>query len=234
MARVLIIDDDASLLDVLALAFEDAGHEVSTAKDGASGWAKIQSEQPALLVSDVNLPELDGFTITRRLREGGSALPIILLTSRDSEIDEALGLELGADDYVTKPFSTRVLLARVSALLRREALRGGASESPTSTVLERDGLRLDPERLEARFRSKLLSVTLTEFRLAEALLKRPGMVQTRERLLDQIRGDDSVVAARIIDTYVRRLRRKLEEIDPKFDRIETVVGVGYRWADDGS
>ncbi|MCO4770736.1 MAG: response regulator, partial [Deltaproteobacteria bacterium] len=114
MATVLLIDDDASLLDVLALAFEDAGHQVLTAPDGRAGWDRVQGDHPALVVSDVNMPGIDGFTLTRRLREAGNSTPLILLTSRDTEIDEALGLELGADDYVAKPFSTRVLLARAA------------------------------------------------------------------------------------------------------------------------
>jgi DNA-binding response OmpR family regulator len=229
VAQLLLIDDDRSLLDALSLALEDAGHQVMLAADGAAGWERITADRPALIISDVNMPGLDGFALTRRLRESGSATPIILLTSRDSEIDEALGLELGADDYVSKPFSTRVLLARISALVRRDALRAGA---PTAEGTVRVGaLAIDPERIEARYRGQLLSLTLTEFRLLECLARRPGAVFTRERLLEQIRGDDSVVVDRIIDTYVRRLRRKLEEIEAGFDRIETVVGVGYRWAE---
>jgi DNA-binding response OmpR family regulator len=230
VARLLLIDDDRSLLDVLSLALEDAGHQVEIVADGIGGWSALEARPPDLVVSDVNLPGLDGFSITRRLREAGSRLPIILLTSRDNEIDEALGLEIGADDYVSKPFSTRVLLARIAALLRREALRTGAEASDAAPLVRGD-LSLDPDRLEGRYRGVRLELTLTEFRLLECLARRPGVVHTRERLLDQIRGDDSVVVERIIDAYVRRLRRKLEAIDPRFDRIETVVGVGYRWAD---
>lgn len=227
MPRVLLIDDDTSLLDVLALAFEDAEHEVLTAADGAEGLAKAQGQRPHAIVSDVNMPGIDGFTLCRRLREAGDATPLVLLTSRDSEIDEALGLELGADDYVTKPFSTRVLLARVAALLRREARRsGGGGFGATQTA---GRLHLDAERLEVRYDEQAVVTTVTEFRLLEALTSRPGVVLSRPALLERIRGDDSVVAERIIDTYVRRLRRKLESIDTGFDAIETVVGAGYRW-----
>lgn len=227
MARVLLIDDDTALLDVLALAFEDAQHEVITAGDGAEGLAKVESQRPHAIVSDVNMPGIDGFSLCKRLREQGNATPLVLLTSRDGEIDEALGLELGADDYVSKPFSTRVLLARVAALLRRDMLRSGGSGFGATQTAGR--LHLDAERLEVRYDDHTLVTTVTEFRLLEALTSRPGVVFSRPTLLDRIRGDDSVVAERIIDTYVRRLRRKLENLDATFDSIETVVGAGYRW-----
>jgi len=227
MAQILLIDDDESLLDVLSLAFEDAGYQVETARDGEEGLQAIATRRPELVVSDVNMPRRDGFSLCKTLRERGDELPLILLTSRDSEIDEALGLELGADDYVAKPFSTRVLLARIAALLRRQAARSGGAESQAS--LEVGALSLDAERLEVRYAGELVVVTVSEFRLLEALARRPGVVFSRERLLDLMRGDDTVVADRIIDTYVRRLRRKLEAVDPAFDAIETVIGAGYRW-----
>jgi DNA-binding response OmpR family regulator len=226
MPKVLLIDDDAPLLDVLSLAFEDAGFAVLSATDGLRGYESTKTQGPDLVVSDVNMPGLDGFALCRRLRAEGNEVPLLLLTSRDDEIDEALGLELGADDYVAKPFSTRVLLARAHALLRREEKRRGGEVERSTQVGE---LELFPERIEVRYRARPIRVTLTEFRLLEALSRRPGIVQSRERLLEVARGDDSVVVERIVDTYVRRLRRKLEEIDAGFDRIETVVGAGYRW-----
>ncbi|MBX3217296.1 MAG: response regulator transcription factor [Labilithrix sp.] len=229
MSRILLIDDDASLLDALSIAFEDAGHEVLTAPDGARGLERARADRPDAVVSDVNMPGIDGLSLCRRLREAGDSVPLVLLTSRDNEIDEALGLELGADDYVAKPFSTRVLLARISALLRRETRRRSAEvERPVA----RGALELFPERLEVRYAKAPVVVTVTEFRLLEAFATRAGIVLSRERLLDIVRGDDSVVAERIIDTYVRRLRRKLEAIDASFDRIETVIGAGYRWKDE--
>jgi DNA-binding response OmpR family regulator len=234
MPRILLVDDDPSLLDALALAFGDEGHDVTTAVDGAGALAAIERDPPDAVVSDVNMPGIDGFTLCRKLRGAGNSVPIILLTSRDSDIDETLGLELGADDYVAKPFNVRVLLARISALLRRDALRAPPTSTP-AVVEERHApvvlglLALDPDRLEGRYRGKLLTLTLTEFRLLEALVRRPGLVLSRDRLLEIVRGDDSVVAGRIVDTYVRRLRRKLEAIDPAFDRIETVIGAGYRY-----
>ena len=230
MARILVIDDDPALLDILALAFEAAGHAVTCARDGTEGMAALAKQQPHLVLSDINMPGIDGFSICRKLRGDGKRVPVILLTSRDTEVDEALGLELGADDYVTKPFSTRVLLARVASLLRREELQG--KPGSVGARLKVGQLELDSERLEIRYSGKLIPATVTEFRLLEALARRPGVVFTRERLMQLTRDDDSIVVDRIIDTYVRRLRRKLEEVDPQFSRIETVVGAGYRWRDE--
>ena len=227
MARVLLVDDDRSLLDVLSLAFGEAGHEPRIAADGLAALESIRAAPPELVVADVNMPRLDGFSLCRRLRESGDRTPIILLTSRDGEIDEALGLELGADDYVTKPFAMRVLLARVGALLRREAARQAAPE-PSRRVTA-GALVIDTERLEATFAGTLLSLTVTELRVLEALASRPGLVLARARLLEIVRGDDSVVGERIVDTYVKRLRRKLEAVQPGFECIETVIGAGYRW-----
>jgi len=230
MATLLVVDDDASVLDMLALAMEDAGHEVLTAANGLMGLRMANERSPDLVVSDVNMPGLDGFSLCRRLREAGVTIPIVLLTARDGEIDEALGLELGADDYVTKPFSSRVLLARIGALLRREELRR-APEVVTPEVLVVGRLSLDPERLEARWSQSSFVTTVTEFRLLTVLAGRPGVVFTRDQLLERMRDDDSIVAERLVDTYIRRLRRKIEALDNSFDRIETVIGAGYRWRD---
>src|SRR3954467_15309632 len=171
------------------------------------------------------MPLIDGFALCRKLMQRGSELPLILLTSRDSDIDEALGLVVGADDYVSKPFSTRVLLSRVTALLRRSELR--RSSSAIEPTLEVGRLELLPERVELRFDGTPIEVTVTEFRLLECLASRPGIVFSRERLLELLRGD-TVVEPRIVDTYVRRLRRKLEQVDAQADVIETVIGAGYR------
>ncbi len=225
MARLLLIDDDPSLLEVLTLAFEDAGHQVTTALDGAAALRAVAEGGVELLISDVNMPLVDGFTLCRRLRQGGNDVPFILLTSRDSDIDEALGLDVGADDYVSKPFSTRVLLSRVTALLRRSELRRGSGA--TEPTLRVGRLELWPERVELRFAGAQIDVTVTEFRLLECLASRPGIIFSRDRLLELMRGD-TVVDPRIVDTYVRRLRRKLEQIEPATDVIETVIGAGYR------
>ena len=231
MAMVLLVDDDPSLLDVLSLALEEAGHQVVSARDGAEALEALGRQKAELIISDINMPRVDGFALLRKLREKGVNVPVVLLTSRDSEIDEALGLELGADDYVAKPFSTRVLMARVAALLRRESMRRAGDQGQRTVAGD---LTLSPERLEVHFKGVQIEVTVTEFRLLEALTRRAGVVLSRDRLLDHIRGDDSVVAERIIDTYVRRLRRKFEAIDPAFAAIETVIGAGYAWKPRGA
>ncbi len=211
------------------MAFEDAGYQVQTAVDGRAGLERIAQTSPDVVISDVNMPRLDGYALCRSLRQAGDLVPVVLLTSRDSEIDEALGLELGADDFVTKPFSTRVLLARAGALVRREQMR--SRPMPASEPPRRVGrLSLDAQRLEAHWGGDPVVVTVTEFRLLQLLVERPGMVLSRARILEQLRGD-TAVAERIVDTYVRRIRRKLEQLDPQFNQIETVVGAGYRWLD---
>ena len=225
MAFILLVDDDQTLLELVTLALEDHGHTVQPAHDGLEALSAMARRPADLVLSDVNMPKLDGFTLCKNLRARDANVPIILLTSRDSEIDEALGLELGADDYITKPFSTRVLLARINALLRRTEAR----REPRKAKLVQGALELDPERLDCQFQGTSIRVTVTEFRLLEALARRPGILLTREQLMRSIRDDDAIVVDRLIDTYVRRLRRKLESIDAKFNDIETVVGVGYRW-----
>lgn len=231
MSHVVLVDDDPSLLDVLTLSFEDEGYSVSASTAGAEGLRLVTEERPDVLVCDINLPDVDGFTLCRKLRDSGHGLPILLLTSRDNEVDEALGLDLGADDYVTKPFSTRVLLARVAALIRRARTRADPVEADEPQLVSA-GVVLLPERLEVRYHDTRVDVTVTELRLLQCLVERAGRVLSRARLLEWIRDDGSVVNDRIIDTYVRRLRKKLQAIDPGFDRIETVIGAGYRWRSD--
>jgi DNA-binding response OmpR family regulator len=227
MPHALLVDDDATLLEALSLLLEDNAYRVTTARDGQEAFEIAQRDKPDIIISDVNMPKLDGFALCKRLRERGVEAPIVLLTSRDTEIDEALGLELGADDYVTKPFSNRVLLARISALLRRNSHRNERRDHSAHVVVGK--LELDSECLEVRYAGELIAFTLTEFRILEALAGRPGIVLSRARLLEIVRGDDSVVADRIIDTYVRRLRKRLEAVDPNFAELETVIGAGYRW-----
>ncbi len=232
MDLIAIVDDDAALLEALSVAVAAMGYEVVTAADGLAGLKLARRDDVDALIADVNMPGLDGFSLCRRLREEGRKLPIVLLTSRDSEIDEALGLDLGADDYVTKPFSTRVLMARIAALLRRARQGAGDDQADGAAVVARGPLRLDPERLEVHLGQTRLEITVTEFRLLEALAGRPGVVFSRDRLLELAREDDSVVAPRLVDTYVARLRRKIREVDPGLSLIETVTGAGYRFRDE--
>lgn len=229
--KVLVVDDDPSLLDMLAMTLEDEGFAVDTAADGEEGLEMIEQHEPDVAVCDINMPKLDGFSLLRRLREDGNELPVIMLTSRDNEIDEALGLELGADDYVAKPFNNRVLVARIKTLLDRASWRENRTEEDDEEVKQVGDLELFPDRLAVEYQGEPIEVTVTEFRLLEALTNRPGMVYSRDKLLDRMRPDDSFVADRLVDTYVRRLRRKFEDIDGEFGSIETVVGAGYKWKD---
>jgi two-component system OmpR family response regulator/two-component system response regulator ChvI len=222
--RVLVIDDDRELLESLVVVLGAQEHAVVTASGGRAGLALAETERFDAIVCDINMPDLDGFTLCRKLRASGNRTPLVLLTSRDGEIDEALGLDLGADDYMTKPFSTRVLLARLGALVRR-------SGTPAVDDIVRAGeLEIDRERLAIRFKGTAIEATLTELRLLAALAERPGRVLGREALLERAREDDSHVALRIVDTYVARLRKKLDAVEPGAGAaIETVTGAGYRW-----
>jgi two-component system OmpR family response regulator/two-component system response regulator ChvI len=219
--RVLLVEDDDAIAAPLAEGLQREGLEVERVATGADALAASDAD---LVLLDLGLPDLDGLDVCRALR-ARSAVPIIVITARGEELDRVLGLELGADDYVAKPFNSRVLLARVKALLRRQVAR----KEQTFPTLRVGRLSLDAERLSVHFAEQPIVVTVTEFRLLEALASRPGVVFNRDRLMELARGDDSVVAERIIDTYVRRLRRKLEAVADDFDEIETVIGAGYRW-----
>jgi DNA-binding response OmpR family regulator len=222
--KLLVVDDDTELAGALASVLEAEGHQVVTASGGRPGLAIARTERFDVIICDINMPDLDGFTICRQLRGAGDRTPLVLLTSRDSDIDEALGLDLGADDYVTKPFSTRVLMSRLGALVRR-------ADIPARDDVVRAGeLEIDRERLAIRFRGEPIEATLTELRLLAALIARPGRVLGRDALLAEAREDDSYVAPRLVDTYIARLRKKLDAIESGAGTwIETVTGAGYRW-----
>ena len=223
-ARVLLVDDDASLIGVLSLALEDAGFVVSTARDGKLGWETYQRERPELVVLDLIMPEMDGLEVCRRIRSAGRT-PILMLTSKDDEIDKILGLEMGADDYVTKPFSTRELVARIRAVMRRAV----PFEAVEDQVIELRGLSISRARRQVAVRGATVELTATEFELLFELAREPGIVHSRDALIDAVYGEDIVVSHRTIDTFVKRLRRKIRNIDPSFDEIETIRSVGYRY-----
>jgi len=239
--RVLIVDDDQGLRTVLAAALGDEGFVVGQAGDGLAGLRHFETEGADLLVLDILMPEMDGLEVCRRIRRK-SAVPIVLLSSRADEVDRVTGLETGADDYVTKPFSTRELVARIRAIERRLAAAApAAASSPAPApslagalggeVVEVGGLRLDPARFEAKWRGKAIVLTRSEFQILGALARHRGTVLARERLLDIARGDDAVVTDRTVDTFIKRLRKKIRDVDAAFDEIETVFGVGYRYRD---
>lgn len=222
---MLVVDDDPGLQDVLDMALEDAGFVVQAALDGEAGWRAFRARPPDVVILDVNMPELDGFELCRRIR-GESQVPVMMLTSRADELDQVVGLEIGADDYVSKPFSTRALVARLRALLRRA--RPG--QDPRPPVAEVGPLRVDRVAHTITLGGRPVeAVTATEHRLLFALAARPGDVLDRDRIVDEVYGEGVVVAPRTIDTFVKRLRRKLRAVDPSFDNIETVRAVGYRY-----
>ena len=227
--QILVVEDEDDIRNLVAMNLRRAGFSVLTAADGEEALAKAAVHLPPVVLLDLMLPDIQGTEICARLRADPATAGtyVIMVTARGEEDDRLEGFEAGADDYVTKPFSTRILLARIAALLRREERRAAPGTGPVHRVLGH--LSLDEERMELRYAQAQVVVTVTEFRMIEVLTERPGIVWSRERLLDRVRGDDSVVAERLVDTYVRRLRRKFEEVDPTFDHIETVVGAGYRW-----
>jgi two-component system OmpR family response regulator len=226
---ILLVDDDRGLLDVLSMALEDEGFAVTCAHDGETGLAAFERHRPDLVVLDVLMPELDGLEVCRRIRATDST-PIIMLTSRDHEVDKVVGLEMGADDYVTKPFSTRELCARVRAALRRVSL--DRSTPLAEARLRRGPLTLDRTRREVLVDGAQVTLTATEFDLLWTLAGEPGRVFTRDSLMDAVYGEGIVVAHRTIDTFVKRLRRKLGAEGFAPEAIETVRGVGYRLRDD--
>ncbi len=223
---ILLVDDDRSLVDVLSMSLQDAGFVVRSAPDGQAGWEAFCQQTPDLVVLDLLMPELDGLQVCKLIREAHNT-PIVMLTSRAEEMDKVLGLEMGADDYVTKPFSTRELVARIKAALRRSDMQQPASLEQRTRQC--GALQLDRDKREVRLHDSTIELTATEFELLWTLVEKPGHVCSRQHLMARVYGEDVVVANRTIDTFVKRLRKKMNEIDPRFLPIETVRAVGYRF-----
>jgi len=230
MAVITLIDDDENIVESVKLALESHGHTVRAYHDGASGLAALENEPPDLVVLDVKMPRMDGMEVLRRIRQT-SNLPIIMLTSKDEEIDEILGFNLGADDYMTKPFSQRLLLERIKAILRRAGIEQGdpVDADASAKALKRGKLSMDPARHESTWDGKPVRLTVTEFLLLQALAQRPGFVKSRDNLMDAAYDDQVYVDDRTIDSHIKRMRKKFRVVDPEFDAIETLYGVGYRY-----
>ena len=234
MANITLVDDDENIVVSVSLALESHGHTVKAFYDGASGLAALESDPPDLAILDVKMPRMDGMEVLRRLRQT-TRLPVIILTSKDEEIDEILGFNLGADDYIHKPFSQRLLIERVKAVLRRaspeEEDAGGpaGSQSAASRAIKRGRLTLDPARHDCLWEGKAVRLTVTEFLLLQSLAQRPGFVKSRDNLMDAAYVDQVYVDDRTIDSHIKRMRKKFREVDPSFDAIETLYGVGYRY-----
>lgn len=233
-ATIALVDDDRNILTSVSIALQSEGFTVRVYSDGETALRSLLDNPPDLAVLDIKMPRMDGMELLRRLREK-SSIPTIFLTSKDDELDEALGLAMGADDYITKPFSQRLLIARIRAILRRAEARGeqdGQSETPAAEKILRGRLEMDPARHRVTWEGKDVTLTVTEFLILEALAQRPGFVKSRDQLMDTAYQDDVYVDDRTIDSHIKRLRRKFRQVDSEFKAIETLYGVGYRFAEE--
>ncbi|WP_424941004.1 response regulator transcription factor [Aliiroseovarius sp. S253] len=231
MSRIALVDDDRNILTSVSITLEAEGFEVETYNDGQSALDAFSKRLPDLAVFDIKMPRMDGMDLLQRVRQKTSTLPVIFLTSKDDEIDEVLGLRMGADDYVTKPFSQRLLVERIRALLRRQEVIASddAGDVEEARVLERGELRMDPLRHAVTWKGRDVSLTVTEFLLLQALAQRPGFVKSRDQLMDVAYDDQVYVDDRTIDSHIKRLRKKMRTADSDFSAIETLYGIGYRY-----
>ena len=230
-ASIALVDDDRNILTSVSIALQGEGFVTRLYSDGEAAL-KALSENPADLgVFDIKMPKMDGLELLRRLREK-SLMPVIFLTSKDDEIDEELGLAVGADDYIAKPFSQRLLIARIRAVLRRYGPSQGPDESPEgseSSAIARGRLAMDPARHRVRWDGKDVALTVTEFLILEAMAVRPDIVKSRNQLMDAAYQDDVYVDDRTVDSHIKRIRRKFRQVDSVFDSIDTLYGAGYRF-----
>ncbi|KAB2681669.1 MULTISPECIES: response regulator transcription factor [Brucella/Ochrobactrum group] len=227
---IALVDDDRNILTSVSIALESEGYRVETYTDGASALDGLMTRPPNLAIFDIKMPRMDGMELLRRLRQK-SDLPVIFLTSKDDEIDELFGLKMGADDFITKPFSQRLLVERVKAVLRRVAARDGTAK-PTgqqAKSLERGQLVMDQERHTCTWKGEPVTLTVTEFLILHSLAQRPGVVKSRDALMDAAYDEQVYVDDRTIDSHIKRLRKKFKAVDDDFEMIETLYGVGYRF-----
>ena len=232
MPTIALVDDDRNILTSVSMALESEGFRIMTYTDGASALDGFKTSPPDLAILDIKMPRMDGMETLRRLRQK-SDMPVIFLTSKDEEIDEMFGLKMGADDFIRKPFSQRLLVERVKAVLRRAAPKDPTltpkDADATAKVLERGLLRMDPERHTCTWKGEQVTLTVTEFLILQALATRPGVVKSRNALMDAAYDDQVYVDDRTIDSHIKRLRKKFKVTDDDFEMIETLYGVGYRF-----
>ena len=226
-SRVALVEDEETIRETVSLALRREGYRTELYDDGADAWQAMSELLPDLAILDIGLPRMDGLELCRRLRGRSEKLPIIFVTSREEEFDRVLGLEIGADDYLCKPFSMRELLARVKVLLRRASL--SVERSAHEEVLQAGDLVLDPLRFATIWKAMPVSLTVTEFMILQALASRAGIVKTRDQLIDAAYPERVSVTDRTIDSHIKRIRRKLQAVDPAFDELEAVYGAGYRF-----
>jgi two-component system response regulator ChvI len=232
-ATIALVDDDRNILTSVSIALQAEGFLTRLYSDGEAALKAIVENPCDLAILDIKMPKMDGLELLRRLREK-SQVPVIFLTSKDDELDEALGLAMGADDYIAKPFSQRLLIARIRAILRRAeaSLATDQDAQEVQGPLERGRLVMDPARHRVTWDGKPVTLTVTEFLILETLAQRPGIVKTRNQLMDAAYQDDIYVDDRTIDSHIKRVRRKFREVDDGFDSIETLYGAGYRFAEE--
>lgn len=230
MSKIALVDDDRNILTSVSIALEAEGYQTSTYSDGVSALQGLEDNPPDMAIFDIKMPRMDGMELLRRLRQK-SNLPVIFLTSKDDEIDELFGLKMGADDFIRKPFSQRLLIERVKTVLRRSSQREApeAQDSEPSQVIERGKLLMDPDRHSCTWGGKQVVLTVTEFLILQSLALRPGIVKSRDALMDAAYDDQVYVDDRTIDSHIKRLRKKFKVVDDDFDAIDTLYGVGYRF-----
>lgn len=232
MKKIALVDDDRNILTSVSMALEAEGYSVSTYTDGASGLEGLTNNRPDLAILDIKMPRMDGMELLRRLRQK-SDIPVIFLTSKDEEIDELFGLKMGADDFISKPFSQRLLVERVKAILRRaepkDTISSSSVDISSKKTIERGSLIMDEERHTCLWNNRAVILTVTEFLILHALALRPGVVKSRNSLMDAAYDDQVYVDDRTIDSHIKRLRKKFKMVDDKFDMIDTLYGVGYRF-----
>lgn len=228
--NIALIDDDKNILTSVSMALEAEGFNVKTYSDGEEGLKGVTTTPPELLVLDIKMPRMDGMEVLSKLREQ-SSMPVIFLTSKDDEVDEVIGLRMGADDYITKPFSQRLLIERIRALLRRQDLMKQKEDGPKEAAerVLRGHLELDDSRHLCTWKGKPVNLTVTEYLLVKALALRPGHVKNRDQLIDMAYGENIYVDDRTIDSHIKRVRKKFKQVDDDFNHIETLYGIGYRY-----
>ena len=233
MSRIALVDDDRNILTSVQITLEAEGFDVETYADGQQALDAFNKRMPELAVLDIKMPRMDGMDLLQRLRQK-TTMPVIFLTSKDDEIDEVLGLRMGADDYVKKPFSQRLLVERIRALLRRQEVMSGETveETEETKIMIRGELSMDPLRHAVKWKGNDVSLTVTEFLLLQALAQRPGFVKSRDQLMDVAYDEQVYVDDRTIDSHIKRLRKKMRTADDEFSAIETLYGIGYRYNED--
>ena len=228
MVKICLIDDDQNILASLSLALKSEKFEVETYSDGIAGLEALKDNNFDIAILDIKIPRLDGLEVLQKLRNS-SDIPVIFLTSKDDEIDQLLGLKMGADDYITKPFSQKLLIERVKVILKRTSSSSKENEVNSDSLIERGNLLLNMDRHECHWKEERIKLTVTEFLLLESLVNRPGYVKNRDQLMSAAYSDDLYVDDRTIDSHIKRIRRKFKAIDKDFNSIETLYGVGYRF-----